>query len=246
MTNAPSVSLDTKTSDRSQVRAAKFPQIGSSGIAGILCLDLSPTQGICWASCLESKCATSTIGRFPASVAGARRLEACAPKRNRHRTEAGQKKLPWQDGTLSLPRKSRCVIPGYSEMCMSGHHEQCLDTDCRCLHHTKVQEMMRGQAQKATTRVGPSVSTMVCPQCAKVPRVGDTFCRADGARLMPGKQCSCGKAADPDDVFCGGCGQRFGLPAVPVPELSEDEIAALEAKARSRPSDVEVPPVEVR
>ena len=62
---------------------------------------------------------------------------------------------------------------------------------------------------------------------------------------MPGKQCSCGKSADPDDVFCGGCGQKFGAPAVQVPELSEDEIAALEAKARLRPSDIEVPPVEV-
>jgi hypothetical protein len=57
--------------------------------------------------------------------------------------------------------------------------------------------------------------------------------------------CRCGKSAEPDDIFCGGCGQKFGPAAVPVIELSEEEIAALEAKARMRPSDVEVPPIEV-
>lgn len=87
---------------------------------------------------------------------------------------------------------------------------------------------------------------MVCPQCSKPPRIGDTFCRADGARLLAGKQCACGKAAEPDDSFCGGCGMQFGAAVVPVPELSEAEIKALEEKARTRPSDVEVAPVEVR
>jgi hypothetical protein len=39
---------------------------------------------------------------------------------------------------------------------------------------------------------------------------------------------------------------QFGAAVVPVPELSEAEIKALEEKARTRPSDVEVAPVEVR
>jgi hypothetical protein len=134
-------------------------------------------------------------------------------------------------------------MPGYAEMCMSGQHSECHDSQCRCGCHKSVQEMIRGSAQRPQTT--SAVSTMVCPQCAKVPRIGDTFCRADGARLMAGKQCSCGKAAEPDDIFCGGCGQKFGAPAVPVPELNEDELAALEAKARQRPSDVEMPSVEV-
>jgi hypothetical protein len=136
-------------------------------------------------------------------------------------------------------------MPGFGDMCVSGKHGECHETDCRCLCHPKVQELMRGAAQRASTQVHPSTSTMVCSQCARVPRIGDSFCCADGSRLMAGKQCSCGKAAEPDDVFCGGCGQRFGAVAVPVPELSEEELAALEAKARTRPSDVEVAPQEV-
>jgi len=76
--------------------------------------------------------------------------------------------------------------------------------------------------------------------------MGDLFCRIDGNRLIAGKICACGKPGDPDDIFCGLCGQKFGLPAVPVPELSEEEIAAMEAHARQRPSDVEVPPVEIQ
>ena len=126
---------------------------------------------------------------------------------------------------------------------MSGQHSECHDSQCRCGCHRHVQEMLQGAAQRP--QVSSAVSTMVCPKCARVPRIGDTFCRGDGARLMAGKQCQCGKAAEPDDMFCGGCGQRFGAAAVPVPELSEEEIAALEAKARTRPSDVESPVVEV-
>jgi CDGSH-type Zn-finger protein len=58
--------------------------------------------------------------------------------------------------------------------------------------------------------------------------------------------CRCGKSAEPNDEYCGGCGQKFGLPAVPVKELSEEEVAALEAKARMRPSDVETPAQEIQ
>lgn len=86
---------------------------------------------------------------------------------------------------------------------------------------------------------------MVCPICDRMPHAGDIFCRMDGNKLISGKICRCGKASEPDDQFCGGCGQKFGPPAVPIPELNEDEIAALEAKARTRPSDVEAPVNEV-
>ena len=74
----------------------------------------------------------------------------------------------------------------------------------------------------------------------------DQFCRADGTKLIAGKTCRCGKGAEPADEFCGACGQKFGLPPVPALELSDEEAAELEAKARMRPSDVEVPPVEVK
>jgi hypothetical protein len=52
---------------------------------------------------------------------------------------------------------------------------------------------------------------------------------------------------DKADRFCGKCGLPFGrlVQDSPEPQLSEEEIAALEIKARSRPSDVEVPPTEV-
>ena len=134
-------------------------------------------------------------------------------------------------------------MPGFSESCVSNAHSECHNRECYCPCHPWVQDSMRGSLQRTEGR--SAVSTMVCPKCARVPRIGDTFCRGDGARLMAGKQCQCGKAAEPDDVFCGGCGQKFGAAAVPVPELTEEEIAALEAKARTRPSDVESPVVEV-
>lgn len=92
----------------------------------------------------------------------------------------------------------------------------------------------------------PMFCKLVCTQCARIPRTGDLFCRADGSKLMAGKVCRCGKGAEPDDVFCAGCGQKFGIPVVPVKELSEEEIAALEAQARLRPSDVEAPPQEIQ
>jgi len=65
--------------------------------------------------------------------------------------------------------------------------------------------------------------------------------------LAAGKICSCGSAGEPNDVYCGACGQKFETPApiAPEPQFSVEEIAALEAKARMRPSDVEVPPQEI-
>ena len=138
----------------------------------------------------------------------------------------------------------RTNLPGYSAECVSGHHSECHDSDCRCLcsaHPRNLEMMQKPNSRPSTT----PASNQVCPICDRVPRVGDLFCRTDGTKLISGKMCRCGKAAEPDDKFCGGCGQLFGPPAVLVPELSEEEIAALEAKARLRPSDVEVPPTGV-
>ena len=88
-------------------------------------------------------------------------------------------------------------------------------------------------------------SNLICPACAKPGKIGDQFCRQDGVRLTEGKVCACGAGAEPNDVYCGACGQKFGSAAIPVPELSEEELMALEKKVRTRPSDVEVPPQEV-
>lgn len=133
-------------------------------------------------------------------------------------------------------------MPGFGEMCVSGQHESCADRDCRCLCHENVRKMVEKSKRPVSS---PVFGNLVCPQCDRVPRAGDQFCRADGTRLISGKICRCGKSAEPDDKFCGGCGQLFGPPAVPVKELSDEEIAALEAQARQRPSDVEAPPQEV-
>jgi hypothetical protein len=52
---------------------------------------------------------------------------------------------------------------------------------------------------------------------------------------------------DKADRFCGKCGLPFGraIQDSLEPQFTEEEIAALEIKARSRPSDVEIPPQEI-
>jgi hypothetical protein len=127
---------------------------------------------------------------------------------------------------------------------MGGNHSACHESDCRCACHPKVQEMIREDAQKPKVTVSPS--SLVCPRCSQKPRVGDTYCRLDGEMLVTPKKCECGQIGDRADRFCGRCGRKFGPAPGEVPELSEEEIAALEEKARTRPSDVEVAPVEVR
>lgn len=129
-------------------------------------------------------------------------------------------------------------MPGYSPECVSGQHKACLEPECRCLCHPKVQNMV---TKPATTARG----ALICPTCDYLPKLGDTFCRRDGARLIEGKLCLSGHSCDRNDIFCGTCGQKLDLAAITVTEFTEEEIAALEAKARTRPSDVEVPPTEV-
>ena len=142
-----------------------------------------------------------------------------------------------------LETKRGTTVPGFCESCVSGQHADCRNPECRCLCRKEVQKMM--QSGPIARQTSPIMGTMVCPGCSKVPRVGDQFCRADGTKLISGKMCRCGKSAEPDDKFCGGCGRLFGPAAVPVPELNEEQAAALEAAARQRPSDVETPPIEV-
>lgn len=133
-------------------------------------------------------------------------------------------------------------MPGYTAECMSGQHTACLDRDCRCGCHAHVQAMV------SKVPVPLNGMNLVCPVCAKPGKSGDQFCRQDGTRLVQGKICTCGRGAEPGDLFCGWCGQKFGEPspkAVRIPDLSEEEMKALEAKARTRPSDVEFPPQEI-
>jgi hypothetical protein len=132
-------------------------------------------------------------------------------------------------------------MPGFAEMCMSGHHESCTDHQCRCGCHSWVRELIKAPIIQKPAGIG----NLVCPTCDRIPKAGDAFCRNDGSRLIAGKTCSCGKPGAPDDVYCGSCGAKFGLPPLPALELSEEEIAAIEAKARMRPSDVEAPVSEV-
>jgi hypothetical protein len=101
---------------------------------------------------------------------------------------------------------------------------------------------MMQQAKKPMVAPGTS---LVCPICSQRPRAGDLFCRFDGETLVSPKKCECGQIGDQSDRFCGKCGRRFGPEPSKIPELSEEEIKALEQKARSRPSDVEVAPQEV-
>ncbi len=133
-------------------------------------------------------------------------------------------------------------MPGYSAECVSGHHESCADRDCRCM--CAAHPWNRKGAQPPTPALG---SGLACPVCNRTPRVGDQFCRADGEKLVNPQKCICGAIGDKQDRFCWKCGWEFAkaMPSKPEPQLTEEEIAAIEARARSRPSDVEVPPTEV-
>lgn len=131
-------------------------------------------------------------------------------------------------------------MPGYSEACVQGHHESCADRDCRCLCQAH-------PWNRKTAPPSPVNSALACPACNRAPRPGDQFCRDDGEKLISPQKCACGATGDKADKFCGKCGLPFGrfVQDKPDPQFTEEEIVALEAKARSRPSDVEVPPTEV-
>lgn len=134
-------------------------------------------------------------------------------------------------------------MPGYSAECVSGHHESCTDPDCRCMCPTHPQNR-KGATLPTHLQAIPGLA---CPNCNRVPRPGDLFCRNDGEKLVSPQRCSCGAIGDKSDRYCAKCGLPFGrfIPEKPDPQFSEEEILNMEAKARSRPSDVEVPPTEV-
>ena len=134
-------------------------------------------------------------------------------------------------------------MPGFSEECVSGQHKACLNADCRCLCHPKVQNLMTN-TPAPVAKASDSVRH-VCPKCNEPPFLStDLFCRKDGAKIAHGKKCCCGRIANPADRYCFSCGIAFDSPAIPEP--TEEEIAALEARARKRPSDVEMPVVDVQ
>jgi hypothetical protein len=103
----------------------------------------------------------------------------------------------------------------------------------------------RAAARPTYRHQGSPSPALVCLTCSKVARPGQLYCTADGSRLSQGKICSCGVAGEPTDIYCGKCGQLLGSVLSATPELTEEEIAALEAKARARPSDIEMPPTEI-
>lgn len=135
-------------------------------------------------------------------------------------------------------------MPGYTAECMSGQHPACVNHDCRCGCHAHVKAML-AKSLPAIHVPQDGNASLICPACTKPGKVGDQFCRQDGLRLTQGKLCGCGAGAEPTDLYCGACGQKFGSPAVALPELSEEDLLAIEKKARMRPSDVEMPPTEV-
>jgi hypothetical protein len=134
-------------------------------------------------------------------------------------------------------------------MCVMGQHGECHDSQCRCLCHKAAQELMK-KSQSVVQRTSAALagSALVCsePGCTRIPRPGDRYCRDDGTKLIAGRLCQCGHAGEIGDSYCPFCGKKFGLEAVVESELSETEIAAIEARARQRPSDVETPPIEVQ
>lgn len=171
-------------------------------------------------------------------------MGACLHRRNQPPIAL---KLAMPPCCAGIGRKSS--MPGYSAECVSGHHDSCTNRDCRCMCSAHPWNR-KGVLPATMSHPG---TNLVCTQCPRLPRAGDFFCRSDGSKLVAGKRCTCGHGAEPDDLYCGGCGAKFGgapligtsILATPVPELSDEELIVLEAKARSRPSDVEVPPQEV-
>lgn len=131
-------------------------------------------------------------------------------------------------------------MPGFSEACVSGAHQACLDSsgECRCQCHATTQQLeekaRRQQTQIRSVEPSPELSN-TCPKCGARQKATDQFCRADGSRLMLGKRClACGSPGDTSDVFCWNCGTEHGtLPAKEQAESlpTEDRIAIVRKKA---------------
>lgn len=133
-------------------------------------------------------------------------------------------------------------MPGISEQCAGNAHEACVDPTCRCLHHKHVQEMMKEAAAPKVTPI--TTGNKRCPVCMASWKASDIYCRKDGTVLASNECKMCKAPTMTGDLFCWKCGAGLVVSGMPTPTQyadMPDEAAAMEAKARLRPSDVEVP-----
>ena len=97
-------------------------------------------------------------------------------------------------------------MPGICESCASNAHSQCSEKDCRCF----CKRPPAPKPNQQPTPVQASPYEAICPKC-QAKFVGANFCRADGAKLIRGKQClDCGAVMNQADQFCYMCGQESG------------------------------------
>jgi hypothetical protein len=122
-------------------------------------------------------------------------------------------------------------MPGFTGECMSGAHEACGNTDCRCQCHPWVKAL----AQKAEVqRAAPPPPQLqnTCPTCGARAAATDRFCRLDGSLMRLGKQCmGCGAPGQNDDKFCWQCGLGHGTKP---PETAAEEAPKEDALIRIR------------
>jgi hypothetical protein len=153
-------------------------------------------------------------------------------------------------------------MPGISQECSSGAHAACqMGTECRCtVCHPWTQALIKKGSPKPDPRGGirrkrlasipgevpidavPVESPLevfnTCPKCGAKAKPTDIFCRADGEKLLLGKQClSCGAPGNPEDQHCWQCGLKHGTkPPVPAPlpeEIqTEDSVTRLQREAK--------------
>ena len=135
-------------------------------------------------------------------------------------------------------------MPGYSESCVSGAHEVCGNRDCRCQCHPWSQNLVAQKARELSRQApaivresAPIEVQNTCPKCGSSQRATDVFCRADGERLVLGKQCmGCGAPGNSGDKFCWQCGLAHGTkppePAEAPP--AEDPLTRLQRQAREQ------------
>jgi hypothetical protein len=118
-------------------------------------------------------------------------------------------------------------MPGFSMECSVGAHDACQDPNCRCLHHTKVQEMIRQSDAKELSEkqiqrppeIAVQELTNACPSCQKKYPHNEVYCRRDGTKLIRGNQClRCETVGQTEDVHCYICGTKFGEKPEPPPQ----------------------------
>ena len=129
-------------------------------------------------------------------------------------------------------------MPGISMECGTNQHAACVDPECRCAHHATTQQLIAKakapQPQAGAVHVEVQSGSSICPKCNQAQRPSDTFCRADGTKLIQAKKClDCESYGDPSDIFCYCCGIEHGKsrrtiePEPEPPEPLVDRIAEL-------------------